>query len=98
MFGRRTAACNITCDRIQKEKEEAEAKKQEEDAKRIRTGLKAKTTTTSNACENCQKVCKGKSRSQMFSRIEYVYCSTDCVRKHQRELTAAGGCHGEVQK
>ena len=31
----------------------------------------------------------GKSRSQMFSRLEYVYCSTDCVRKHQRELMAA---------
>ena len=40
--------------RIQKEKEAAEANKQEEDAKR-----------------------------------EFVYCSTDCVRKHQRELTAA---------
>ena len=42
-----------------------------------------------NACDYCQKVCKDKSRSQMFSRLEFVYCSTDCVRKHQRELTAA---------
>lgn len=75
--------------RLQKEKEEAEAKRQEEDAKRIRAGLKPKTTTASNACDYCQKVCKGKKRSQMFSRLEYVYCSTDCVRKHQRELTAS---------
>ena len=89
MFGRRTAACNITCARIQKEKEEAEAKKKEEDAKRIRAGLQPKTTTAANACDYCQNVCKGKSRSQMFSRLEYVYCSTDCVRQHQRELTAA---------
>mmetsp|Transcript_1417 Transcript_1417/g.3342 ORF Transcript_1417/g.3342 Transcript_1417/m.3342 type:complete len:855 (+) Transcript_1417:24-2588(+) len=75
--------------RMKKEKEEAEARKQEEDAKRIRAGLKPKTTTASNACDYCQKVCRGKSRAQMFSRLEFVYCSTDCVRKHQRELTAA---------
>ena len=64
-------------------------KKKEEDAKRIRAGLQPKTTTAANACDHCQKVCKGKSHSQMFSRLEFVYCSTDCVRKHQRELTAA---------
>ena len=75
--------------RMQKEKEAAETKKQEEDANRIRAGLQPKTTTALNACDYCQKVCKGKSRSQMFSRLEYEYCSTDCVRKHQRELTAA---------
>ena len=51
--------------------------------------LDHKTTTASNACDFCQKVCKGKRRSQMFSRLEYVYCGTDCVKKHQRELTAA---------
>ena len=63
--------------------------KAEEDARRERAGLRPKTTTASNACDFCQKVCKGKRRSQMFSRLEYVYCGTDCVKKHQRELTAA---------
>ena len=73
--------------RIQKEKEAAEAKKQKKDTERIRA--KPKTTNAANACDYCQKVCKGKIRSRKFSRLEFVYCSTDCVRKHQRELTAA---------
>lgn len=75
--------------RVRLEREEQEQMKAEEDARRERAGLRPKTTTASNACDFCQKVCKGKRRSQMFSRLEYVYCGTDCVKKHQRELTAA---------
>jgi hypothetical protein len=67
---------------------EADAKRQEEEAKRIRDGLKPKSST-SNSCDYCQKICKGKKRSQMFQRLEYAYCSTECVKKHQRELVAA---------
>jgi len=70
-----------------KERQEAEKKQQEEDAKRMRDGLKPKTKA-SNACDYCQKV-TGKRRSQMFQRLEYIYCSSDCVKKHQRELSAA---------
>jgi Vms1-associating treble clef domain len=25
----------------------------------------------------------------MFSRLEYVYCTAECVQKHKRELMAA---------
>ena len=71
-----------------KERAELEKKKQEEDAKRIRDGLKPKPKAQ-NACDFCHKIVKGKRRSQMFQRLEYAYCSTDCVKKHQRELTAA---------
>lgn len=70
-----------------KERQEAEKKQQEEDAKRMRDGLKPKTKAP-NACDYCQKV-TGKRRSQMFQRLDYVYCSSDCVKKHQRELSAA---------
>jgi len=70
-----------------KERQEAEKKQQEEDAKRMRDGLKPKTKA-SNACDYCQKV-TGKRRSQMFQKLDYVYCSSDCVKKHQRELSAA---------
>ncbi|KAL9185860.1 hypothetical protein ACHAXT_003637 [Thalassiosira profunda] len=70
-------------------REEEERKKQEADAKRVRDGLKPKTSSATNACDFCQKVVKGKRRSQMFQRLEYAYCSTECVRRHQRELMAA---------
>eukprot|EP00571_Detonula_confervacea_P015574 CAMPEP_0172308292 /NCGR_PEP_ID=MMETSP1058-20130122/8937_1 /TAXON_ID=83371 /ORGANISM="Detonula confervacea, Strain CCMP 353" /LENGTH=688 /DNA_ID=CAMNT_0013020675 /DNA_START=38 /DNA_END=2104 /DNA_ORIENTATION=- len=72
-----------------KEREELEKKKQEEDAKRTRDGLKPKTSAATNVCDFCQKVMKGKRRSQMFQRLEYAYCSTECVKRHQRELMAA---------
>uniref|UniRef100_A0A7S4JVM2 VLRF1 domain-containing protein n=1 Tax=Odontella aurita TaxID=265563 RepID=A0A7S4JVM2_9STRA len=71
----------------QKLKEEEDKKKAEEDAKRIRAGLKPKKSTAAdNACDFCQKPCK--RRSQMFTRLEFAYCSTECVKRHQRELTA----------
>jgi hypothetical protein len=69
-------------------KQEEEARKQEEDAKRIRDGLTPKTSTATNVCDFCQKTCKGKRRSQMFQRLDYVYCSYECVQKHKRELMA----------
>mmetsp|Transcript_37519 Transcript_37519/g.55280 ORF Transcript_37519/g.55280 Transcript_37519/m.55280 type:complete len:655 (+) Transcript_37519:195-2159(+) len=72
-----------------KQRQEEEKKKQMEDAKRVRDGLKPKSSTASNVCDFCQKPAKGKRRSQMFQRLDYVYCSTDCVKKHQRELMAA---------
>ena len=71
----------------QKQQEEEERKGQEV-AKRIRDGLAPKTTTASNACDFCQKVCKGKKRTQMFKRLDYAYCSTKCVNDHKRELMA----------
>jgi uncharacterized protein YhaN len=69
-------------------KEQEEERKQQEDAKRIRDGLAPKTSTATNVCDFCQKACKGKRRSQMFQRLDYVYCSSDCVQKHKRELMA----------
>lgn len=72
-----------------KQRHEEEKKIQMEDAKRVRDGLKPKSSAASNVCDFCQKAAKGKRRSQMFQRLEYVYCSTDCVKKHQRELMAA---------
>jgi hypothetical protein len=66
--------------------------KEEEDAKRIRDGLKPKplsATSNSNVCDFCQMIVKGKRRSQMFHRLDYAYCSTECVKRHQRELMAA---------
>jgi hypothetical protein len=73
--------------RLERQKEEEEQQKQ--DAKRIRDGLKPKASSTSNesnVCDFCQK--RTMKRSQMFFRIGYAYCSTDCVRAHQRELMA----------
>ena len=73
----------------EKQRQEEEKKKQMEEAKRVRDGLKPKSSTASNVCDFCQQVAKVKRRSQMFQRLDYVYCSTDCVKKHQRELMAA---------
>ena len=72
-----------------KRQDEEERQKQEEDAKRIRDGLQVKTTTATNVCDFCQKRSKGKRRSQMFLRLDYAYCSTECVQNHKRELMAA---------
>jgi hypothetical protein len=63
--------------------------KQEEDAKRVRDGLQTKATSATNVCDFCQKVCRGKRRNQMFQRLDYVYCGSECVQKHKRELMAA---------
>lgn len=65
--------------------EEAGRAKKEEDAKRIRDCLLPKTNT--NCCDFCQTSCSRKSK--MYGRLEYSYCSTDCVTKHKRELMAA---------
>ncbi|EED86974.1 predicted protein [Thalassiosira pseudonana CCMP1335] len=71
-----------------KQRKEEEEAKRLADAKRVRDGLKPKTAAAaSNVCDFCQKVVKGR-RSQMFQRLEYAYCSTDCVKRHQRELAA----------
>lgn len=75
----------------QKKREEEEKKQQEEEAKRVRDGLQPKMAggAGGTACDFCQVVVKGKKRSLMFRRLDYVYCSSDCVKKHQRELMAA---------
>jgi hypothetical protein len=72
-------------------RQEEDRKKQEEEAKRVRAGLQPKREVPAGAavCDFCQTVCKGRKRNQMFNRLEYKYCSTDCVQKHKRELMAA---------
>lgn len=84
----------------EKERQEAMERKQQEDAKRIRDGLRPKlsSTTATNVCDFCQQVVKGKRRSQMFQRLEYAYCSTECVKRHQRELVAAAATARIVQQ
>jgi hypothetical protein len=75
---------------IEETKRQQEAAiKQVDDAKRVRDGLQTKATTATNICDFCQKVCKGKRRNQMFQRLDYVYCGSECVHKHKRELMAA---------
>lgn len=71
-----------------RKQEEEEQARQAEEAKRVRDGLQPKTTAANNVCDFCQAVCKGRKRSQMFKRLEYAYCSTECVQNHKRELMA----------
>jgi len=68
---------------------EEEAKQAKVEAKRVRDGLSSKPTGA-NVCDFCGKVCKGRNASKnMFRRLDYKYCSTECVNKHKRELMAA---------
>jgi Bacteroidetes VLRF1 release factor/Vms1-associating treble clef domain/Ankyrin repeat len=69
----------------EKQKEEADLKAAEE-AKRTRDGLTPKTNP--HSCDFCQKPLKSGRRSEVFTRLEYKYCSADCVQKHKRELMA----------
>ncbi|GMI25575.1 hypothetical protein TeGR_g4490 [Tetraparma gracilis] len=68
----------------EKAREEAEAAKAADDAKRARAGLRSKEKA--NACDMCGKVVR--RRADMFNRLDWAYCSTDCVKGHQREMAA----------
>ena len=59
--------------------------KMEEEARRIRHGLQPKISD-GGVCDFCQTVCVGRKRANMFKRIDFSYCSTDCLQKHKREL------------
>ena len=67
-------------------KAEEERNRQMEEAKRVRDGLQAKPAS-GNQCDFCGK--RVKRRSDMFQRLDYTYCTTECVKRHQRELMAA---------
>jgi Bacteroidetes VLRF1 release factor/Vms1-associating treble clef domain len=72
--------------------QQAEEQRKQTEAKRIRDGLQPKAagnTKATNVCDYCQKVCVGKRRRDMHQRLEYAYCSTECVQMHKRELMAA---------
>mmetsp|Transcript_22623 Transcript_22623/g.62974 ORF Transcript_22623/g.62974 Transcript_22623/m.62974 type:complete len:275 (+) Transcript_22623:175-999(+) len=69
-------------------REAEEQHKAQEEARRVRDGLSA--APSKNACDFCHTVCRGRNASKnMFRRLEYKYCSTECVNKHKRELMAA---------
>lgn len=71
-------------------KEEEEKTTHDENARRVRAGLAPKTADKGSiVCDFCQKDCKGKRKSQLFSRLDFLYCSSDCMKRHQRELMAA---------
>jgi Bacteroidetes VLRF1 release factor/Vms1-associating treble clef domain len=73
----------------QHRQEEKEKEMQQEEAKRVRDGLAPKNAAAgNNVCDFCQTVCKGRQRSQMFRRLDYNYCTTECLQKHKRELMA----------
>lgn len=61
------------------------AAQEEQEAKRVRDGLAAKIA---GACDFCQTVCKGRQRANMFQRLGYKYCTSECVQNHKRELMA----------
>jgi len=70
-----------------KEKQKANKAKarEEEDEKRRKEEEEAKALEAAQAkCDNCQKPLVGKP----FTRLNFLYCSTDCVNAHRRELQA----------
>ena len=46
------------------------------------------TSAPTNVCDYCQQVVHNKSRSQMYQRAGYVYCSTICTKFHHQALDA----------
>jgi hypothetical protein len=80
-----------------KQKQKAKKQKQKQAKQQQQQQQQQQETTTTpppplppatlqNLCDFCQKPVRKKD---MFTRLEYKYCSTDCVQKHQRELRAA---------
>jgi len=74
---------------LEKRRQEQEQREKEaEDARRARDALPAKAVRADNVCDFCQLEVKGRKRLQMFKRLGYNYCSSECVQKHKRELMA----------
>ena len=61
--------------------ENEEKQKEEEEKKATEPDLR----TLHNLCDFCKTPYR---KRNMYSRLEYKYCSTECVKKHQRELMA----------
>ena len=72
----------------QRRKQQEEEEKKAEDAKRIRDALDPKVVRKENVCDFCQIEVKGRKRQQMLQRLDYNYCSSECVQNHKRELMA----------
>jgi Bacteroidetes VLRF1 release factor/Vms1-associating treble clef domain len=72
----------------QRRKQQEEEEKKADDAKRIRDALDPKSIKKENVCDFCQIEVKGRKRQQMLQRLDYIYCSSECVQKHKRELMA----------
>lgn len=72
----------------QRRKKVEEEENKAEDAKRVRDALEPKAVRKDNVCDFCQTEVKGRKRQQMFKRLDYNYCSSECVQKHKRELMA----------
>jgi hypothetical protein len=72
----------------QRRRLQEEEEKKAEDAKRIRDALDPKAVRKDNVCDFCQVEVKGRQRLHMLKRLDYNYCSSECVQKHKRELMA----------
>jgi hypothetical protein len=80
--------------RRRKKARQKEKKAQEKLAAEVAESIRVSQLTEQEAnakkggrkCECCQKSIRGKNN--MFKRLDFIYCSTDCVKKHKRELTA----------
>lgn len=73
-----------------KDKSKAQAAETEREANKAAEEAMGKPITSTNVCDFCQKICKGRNaRQNMFRRLDYKYCSSKCVQGHKRELIAA---------
>lgn len=70
-----------------KTKEQEEKQKSGESTKLLRAGLTPNSRSRS-ICDFCLTECKGRKSLKMFSRLDFKYCSTDCLQRHKRELMA----------
>ncbi len=75
----------------QKAEEERRVKEEEENARRVRASLKPKADGSNGQafCDFRQKDCTGKIKSHLFTRLDFIYCLTDCMKSHQKEMIAA---------
>ena len=71
---------------LAKEKEEKDAKGKTGGGGTYNKSSSSSTNTTQKlCCETCDTHVK---RSQLYERLGYIYCSTQCVSSHKRELAA----------
>jgi hypothetical protein len=77
----------------QKERKQVELRQKEEaeqslNEQRLNEAAEPPKGKIGAECDFCKTLCVGKKRAEMFKRLGFSYCSTDCVQKHKRQLAA----------
>mmetsp|Transcript_4270 Transcript_4270/g.9224 ORF Transcript_4270/g.9224 Transcript_4270/m.9224 type:complete len:613 (-) Transcript_4270:93-1931(-) len=70
-----------------KKEQKAKERKRQEEAEKKKAAEEAAILANAPSCDMCQKKLSGKS-SDWFNRLDFYYCSPECMQGHRRKLQA----------